>query len=91
MVQAIEGETFKGRELRLDGACYRRCRFEDCTLFFGGRDLPTLEFNTFERCSWIFDREAGNTLAFLQALYKGGGEAFVRDLLRSITGERPVA
>jgi len=87
MMTAYQGNRFRGQEIRLDGGVYRHCEFVECVLLYGGSEQPTLEHNTFERCSWVFDREAGNTLVFLQALHHGGGAEFVQQVVKSITGE----
>ena len=52
----------------LDGARFRRCRFKEAALVYGGGQPPSFEDCSFEGVSFRFDGAAGNTLAFLKAM-----------------------
>lgn len=75
-------KVFDNKEIRLDGQTFKGCTFNGCTLVFGGGHPPSLVENVFNRCSWKFDGEAANTLAFLAALRADGGKEFVEAVIR---------
>ena|SRR4028118_786046 len=66
--------TFANEEVRVDGSHFTNCRFENCTLIYGGGPLPSLEHCGFYDSQWSFADAAMNTLHFLSAMYHGFGE-----------------
>lgn len=69
-----EDTTFESQRVDLDGNEYERCTFRSCELVYSGGVPPVLVDNTMSGCQWQFDGAAGRTIAFMQALYHGGGE-----------------
>ncbi|MBS3648156.1 hypothetical protein KEU06_05885 [Pseudaminobacter sp. 19-2017] len=77
-------KKFKDTLVNLDGGTFEGCAFERCTLLFSGLMPPALKSNTFSECKWEFAGPAANTIAFMAALYTGGGEELVEKTLEEI-------
>jgi hypothetical protein len=83
------GGVYQGGTIRVDGQRFIDCTFQSCTLEFAGEAVPFFERCTFIDVSWSFVEGAGNTIAFLQAMYNtfgSGGEGLVNtvfDMVRN--------
>jgi hypothetical protein len=72
------GQTFKGLKIVLDGGTFKNCKFDECTLIFGGLLPITLDGCTLAAtCKWEFSGAAKETLMFLKAMHAGGAKAMV--------------
>jgi len=80
----FEDMSFHGRDIALDGSSFLRCRFENCSLVYGGGTLPVLSGCRFDACSWNFTGEAANTVGFLSGLYNGGFEDLIEATFHQI-------
>jgi hypothetical protein len=92
--QRIEGQTFVGATVQLDGGvAYIKCRFVNCQFIYAGVGPVNTQECIFEpNCRWGFAGPAGNTLNFLRAMYASGNTAFVEQIFESIrTGVVPTA
>jgi hypothetical protein len=69
---AIEGKTFVGRKVALDSRQFVSCTFRDCELIYRGGKPPSFQNCLITGNTFIFDGQAGNTLAFLQSLAAPG-------------------
>ncbi|WP_333592025.1 hypothetical protein [Brevundimonas sp.] len=64
----IKDQTLTGR-VDLDGNSYVNVVFDGATLFYEGGKAPIFQNVTFnEGCSFTFQEQAGNTLAFLRSM-----------------------
>ena len=73
MARYINSE-FKGTPVRLDYNDFQNCRFENCTMIYGGAGPVSMTGCTFKNVSWAFVDAAQNTLQFMTAMYHGSGE-----------------
>ena len=78
------GRTYEGEQIELDGNTYTDCRFDNCVLIFKGGDLPSLKDNVFSECGWQFDGAAARTLAFMTAMYHGGGRELIEQTFENV-------
>lgn len=69
------GTVFKNTQVRLDFNSFQNCRFENCTMVYGGKGPVSITECTFSNVSWAFVDAAQNTLQFMRALYHGSGES----------------
>jgi hypothetical protein len=74
MPSTHENEVFEDQIIQLDGNKYIRCKFQRCTLQFGGLADVSLENCEFHRSSWSFTEAAARTIQFMTGLYHGAGE-----------------
>lgn len=64
----IKDQTVNGR-VDLDGNSYVNVVFEHAGLFYAGGKPPVFQNVTFtETCSFTFEEQAGNTLAFIRSM-----------------------
>jgi len=70
----------------LDYGDFRETDFRNCKLIYKGGRPPNLINNNFHACEWIFEGDAGNTVAFLRALAApgAGGRVFLMEHLLGI-------
>jgi hypothetical protein len=80
----FEDVSLQGREIVLDGSSFLRCRFEKCSLVYGGGALPVLSGCRFDDCSWSFAGAAANTVGFLSGLHNGGFEDLIEATFQQI-------
>ena len=66
--------VFRNVDVRLDGNVYHQCRFENCTLIYGGFGPVGMTSCVFANVRWAFVDAASNTLNFMASLYRGAGE-----------------
>ena len=52
MLEAIEGASFRGETVRLDGRSFVSCTFQDCRLAYDGGSTE-LDGCSFEACSFL--------------------------------------
>lgn len=69
--QIVEGQTLTGR-VRLDGARFRNCSFQNATLLYSGMAGTEISGCTFTGAQIEFDGPAGNALALLKAMSRPG-------------------
>lgn len=62
--------TFNATRIELDGNAYKDCMFSACEIVYGARGTVNLDGCTFDRCTYVLDGAAQDTLMFLTALYK---------------------
>jgi hypothetical protein len=65
---------FQNVDVRLDGHVFHRCRFENCTLIYGGSGPVGMTGCVFLNVRWAFVEAASNTLTFMASLFRGAGE-----------------
>jgi len=70
----FENQIYIGQEIHLDGNEYVKCKFEKCRLVYEGTASVGLVGCVFSNVAWTFSGHAANTLEFMTALYRGGGE-----------------
>ncbi|MBX3478325.1 MAG: hypothetical protein KF910_11995 [Brevundimonas sp.] len=64
----IKDQTVNGRA-ELDGNTYINVVFDNAALFYSGGKAPNFQNVTFrEGCSFTFQEQAGNTLAFIRSM-----------------------
>jgi hypothetical protein len=89
-VQKIEGQTFVGANIQLDGAAYVKCTFINCNIIFMGTGFLHIEDNNFDTtCRWTLAGSAAATLSFLKLMYASGATQMVEGFFRVIRGEAP--
>ncbi len=81
-------QPFTNEPINLDDNTYIGCTFSHCEIIYSGGAIPTLTNNSFSDCSWTFDGAAARTLAFMAALYTGGGKAVIEHTLDNIRGKK---
>lgn len=76
----IKDQTLNGR-VELDGNSYVNVVFEGATLFYEGGIAPVFQNVTFKQgCSFTFQEQAGNTLAFIRSMaHSSSGMRFIVD------------
>jgi hypothetical protein len=73
LMNKIEGRTFTGTDIRLDGNSYENCSFSTCRFLFDGADGFNLNRNSIATdCTFVFGGAAGTTLNALRAIYSMG-------------------
>ena len=90
----ISNRTFLNEEIRLDFATFENCRFEGCTLIYGGYGLVSMNGCSFDNVKWVFADAARNTLEFIEAIYRGAGpvgQELVEKVIENIKREAPPA
>jgi len=92
MPNRFEGQDFNDQTVSLDGNKYFRCIFRRCVLQYGGMELPVLEGNEFNECSWSFIDASARTVQFMIALYHGagrGGRELIEQTFENIRQRSP--
>ncbi len=79
-----EKRAFEDEDVLLDGHEYINCRFNRCRILFGASGPVNLTGNGFSECKWEFTGAAAQTLAFLKAMYTGGGRDLVDKTLEDV-------
>ena len=64
-MQPVENVTERGTVVVIDGKFFNSCRFEECTLVFGGGDFGW-QNTIFANCPMRLEGSAGRTLQFLK-------------------------
>jgi hypothetical protein len=80
----FEKANYENTQEHLDGNEYIECTFQGCTLVYSGGILPILHGCSMNDCSWKFDGAAERTVAFMSALYHGGGKELIDKTLEQI-------
>jgi hypothetical protein len=78
---------FTDETVKVDGNTYFNCRFVDSRIVYEGGPLPKFEHCVFERCQWVFDGPAENTIQYFALLYTGlgpGGKELMEGVFDSI-------
>jgi hypothetical protein len=88
LTNKIEGETFVGANVQIDGgSVYVKCRFVNCNLVFLGTGPVQVDRSTFEgTCRFSFGGPAANTFNFLKAMCANGQTKMVEEVFREIRG-----
>lgn len=69
----VKGGTFEGGHVDVDGNLYRDCTFEKCEIRYNGGPAPGFVGCSFNSCTLGLGGAASNTVAYLQAIYRGFG------------------
>jgi hypothetical protein len=69
----FEDRTFKAETLRLDFCNFRKCKFDGCTMVYGGYGPVALINCSFSDTKWKFVDAAANTVGFMKGIYHGAG------------------
>lgn len=79
---------FTDETVTVDGNEFHNCRFTGSRLVFTGMGaLPKFANCVFDRCQWVFDGPAENTIQYFALLYNGlgpGGQELIEGLFDSI-------
>lgn len=89
MPEKLYKAEIKNRIVELDGSEYIDCSFTECIMRFYGFQPYAMVDCKFDRCSFELAGPASNTIGYMNAMYKGGGEggkALILDLIHKITG-----
>ena len=70
----IEGRTFQNEEIRLDFGNFENCKFDGCTMIYGGYGPVSMTGCGFSDVRWEFTDAAANTVEFMTSMYRGAGE-----------------
>lgn len=81
-----EDQTFEDMTIVLDGGSFYRCTFIRCRMSFSGLLPCIVESPNFVECHFDLQGPAANTLAWLGALYRAGGQALVEETFDQIRG-----
>ncbi len=76
--------TFSNSRVILDGNDYDGCTFTNCDLVYTGKRLPNFKDCVFNSPRFGFEDAAGDTMIFLQTLYRSGAAAFVEAILEGV-------
>ncbi len=82
-----DGKTFTDVTIRIDEDVFTNSKFVRCRIVFTGVRPARFENCVFDRCEWVFDGPAENTIQYLAAMYNGlgtGGRELVEGLFDSI-------
>ncbi|HEX2566388.1 MAG TPA: hypothetical protein VHL85_05985 [Burkholderiales bacterium] len=82
-------KVFANESLELDGNEFDRCTFRSCELKYNGGELPVLNGCHFDASPFIFEKQAGNTLAMLRAMYHAGLGQLVESLFDDLRRNPP--
>lgn len=85
-----ENLHFKDETVKVDGNEYQNCVFTESRVVFTGGIPPRFTGCVFDRCQWVFDEAAENTIQYFAALYSGlgqGGRELIEGLFDSIRHE----
>ncbi|MBD8630771.1 hypothetical protein IFT74_05240 [Oxalobacteraceae sp. CFBP 8755] len=77
-------EKFNNTLVRLDGNTFENCFFKNCEMEYSGGKVPSFIGCTLEECLFKFTDQAGDTLAFLHAMYHGGFAPVVDETILNI-------
>jgi hypothetical protein len=73
--------------VEVDGKTFQNCHFIESRIIFKGGKVPEFTDCIFERCQWVFDGAAENTIQYFAALYTGlglGGQEIIEGIFDSI-------
>jgi hypothetical protein len=77
-------QVFTNEQISIDGDSFIECTFERCRLLFSALLPIRLESNRFNDCTWEFAGSAQTTLAFMAAIYHGGGKELIESTFQKI-------
>ena len=80
-------QTFENLTIQLDGSTFTNCTFRACKLIYNGLFAVTLDRCKFDNVKWRFAGPAGDTVLFMQLLYKAGAVELIENTFRNIRGE----
>lgn len=69
----IDSVTYEGQALQIDAARFTNCKFVKCNLHFTGNLLSLTQCH-FDECTFTLVGQAANTIFFLKALSRAGGQ-----------------
>lgn len=78
--------VYSHETVSLDGQVFSDCEFMKSRLIYAGGEPPIFDNCRFTNCEWRYDGAAGNTLAFLKAVWAAGEKASVQAAIKEITG-----
>lgn len=87
-ITTIANQTFAGQTIQLDGQTFQGCTFNNCTLIYAGHTPASFSQCQFTATKWQVTAAAENVIAFLEALYRNGGESgrqWVEEAVAQIT------
>lgn len=82
-----DNRHFTEETVKVDDNEYQNCRFTECRIVYTGTGIPKFANCVFERCQWVFDGAAENTIQYFASLYNGlgpGGRELIEGLFDSI-------
>jgi hypothetical protein len=74
-------------DVDVDGKTFKNCRFVGSRIIYEGGEVPKFTNCIFERCQWVFDGPAENTIQYFALLYNGlgpGGHELIEGIFDSI-------
>lgn len=86
----FENKPFTNEDVFIGGNAYVGCAFTRCRIIYSGGTLPELVRNKFVDTTWVLDGAASRTMAFLNALYHGGGQEVVKSMLNEVASTKRV-
>ncbi|MFT4039246.1 MAG: hypothetical protein QM692_13755 [Thermomicrobiales bacterium] len=78
---------FTDESVTVDGNAFHDCQFRESRLIYNGGEPPVFTNCLFERCEWVFDGPAENTIQYFAGLYTGlgdGGRHMIETIFDSI-------
>src|SRR5437588_10527763 len=88
----LEGSTFTGGRVEIDGNVFVGCVFDRTVLIYKGLAPVSMVECVFNNVEWAFDGPAANTLLFLKSIYHGipdGGRQLVERIFEDIRRPLP--
>jgi hypothetical protein len=82
-----ENLHFTDETVEVDGNEYQNCRFTESRIVYSGGAVPRFANCVFDRCQWVFDEAAENTIQYFALLYNGlgaGGQELIEGVFDSI-------
>jgi hypothetical protein len=78
---------FTDETVQVDGNAYHDCRFTVSRIVYEGGPIPEFVNCVFDRCQWVFDGPAENTIQYFALLYTAlgpGGRELIENIFESI-------
>jgi hypothetical protein len=86
-MKKIVDQQFKNQRVNVEGTGFQNCRFTNCHIIYTGGTLPVFASCIFDRCQWVFDGPAENTIqyfALLATQLGPGGLEIIEGVFESI-------